>query len=156
MKRAITVSIAIILICSAASFAQTKATRAKSIAKPAAKPTAPVKSNAPVRPDLSKQPTLYVVPYAHLDTQWREFVARESRIDLEEPGLSKPSASSSSCTIPVSRMKYIFAPSSVSRSARQSITPSSSGMTQSEITSCGFTSIASFNASRPFTAAQTL
>ena len=22
-------------------------------------------------PDLSKQPTLYVVPYAHLDTEWR-------------------------------------------------------------------------------------
>jgi alpha-mannosidase len=25
----------------------------------------------PARPDLTKQPTLYVVPYAHLDTQWR-------------------------------------------------------------------------------------
>ncbi len=24
-----------------------------------------------VPPDLSKQPTLYVVPYAHLDTEWR-------------------------------------------------------------------------------------
>ena len=23
------------------------------------------------RPDLAKQPTLYVVGYAHLDTQWR-------------------------------------------------------------------------------------
>ena len=23
------------------------------------------------RPDLTKQPTLYVIPYAHLDTQWR-------------------------------------------------------------------------------------
>ena len=22
-------------------------------------------------PDLTKEPTLYVVPYAHLDTQWR-------------------------------------------------------------------------------------
>ena len=22
-------------------------------------------------PDITKQPTLYVVPYAHLDTQWR-------------------------------------------------------------------------------------
>src|SRR5215210_3356952 len=26
---------------------------------------------APARPDLSKEPTLYVVGYAHLDTQWR-------------------------------------------------------------------------------------
>ena len=25
----------------------------------------------PARPDLTKQPTLYVVGYAHLDTQWR-------------------------------------------------------------------------------------
>src|SRR5512141_1707272 len=25
----------------------------------------------PPAPDLTKQPTLYVVPYAHLDTQWR-------------------------------------------------------------------------------------
>ena len=25
----------------------------------------------PTDPDLSKQPTLYVVAYAHLDTQWR-------------------------------------------------------------------------------------
>jgi len=24
-----------------------------------------------VAPDVTKQPTLYVVPYAHLDTQWR-------------------------------------------------------------------------------------
>src|SRR5258705_10094700 len=26
---------------------------------------------APTPPDLTKQPTLYVVGYAHLDTQWR-------------------------------------------------------------------------------------
>jgi len=29
------------------------------------------KSNEPAGPDLTQQPTLYVVPYAHLDTQWR-------------------------------------------------------------------------------------
>ncbi|HTU49927.1 MAG TPA: hypothetical protein VMF56_04990, partial [Acidobacteriaceae bacterium] len=28
-------------------------------------------AQAPSAPDLTKQPTLYVVPYAHLDTQWR-------------------------------------------------------------------------------------
>ena len=28
-------------------------------------------SSAQTRPDLSKEPTLYVVGYAHLDTQWR-------------------------------------------------------------------------------------
>ncbi len=27
-------------------------------------------AKAPAKPDLKKQPTLYVVPYAHLDTQW--------------------------------------------------------------------------------------
>ena len=36
----------------------------------AAKPAAPATTPAP-RPDLSKQPTLYLVGYAHLDTEWR-------------------------------------------------------------------------------------
>src|SRR5437899_2362907 len=29
------------------------------------------RQNAPAAPDLSATPTLYVVGYAHLDTQWR-------------------------------------------------------------------------------------
>src|SRR6202050_5152367 len=28
-------------------------------------------AQTPKTPDITKQPTLYVVPYAHLDTQWR-------------------------------------------------------------------------------------
>jgi alpha-mannosidase len=35
-------------------------------------------------PDLNKQPTLYVVPYAHLDTQWRwEFPQTISEVLLK-------------------------------------------------------------------------
>jgi alpha-mannosidase len=30
-----------------------------------------VSAQTSVQPDLSRQPTLYVVAYAHLDTQWR-------------------------------------------------------------------------------------
>src|SRR5271157_3633659 len=33
--------------------------------------TAKAQGNPPPRPDLTKQPTLYVVGYAHLDTEWR-------------------------------------------------------------------------------------
>jgi alpha-mannosidase len=40
------------------------------LAQEGAKPQAPARARAP-RPDLSKDPTLYVVGYAHLDTQWR-------------------------------------------------------------------------------------
>ena len=29
------------------------------------------RAQTPKPPDITKQPTLYVVPYAHLDTQWR-------------------------------------------------------------------------------------
>ncbi len=32
---------------------------------------APAQAAKPAAPDLTKQPTLYVVGYAHLDTQWR-------------------------------------------------------------------------------------
>ena len=32
---------------------------------------APAQTTKPAAPDLTKQPTLYVVGYAHLDTQWR-------------------------------------------------------------------------------------
>lgn len=40
---------------------------------PAPSPQAPAPAAAPAAsvPDLTTQPTLYVVPYAHLDTQWR-------------------------------------------------------------------------------------
>ena len=35
--------------------------------------------------DITKQPTLYVVPYAHLDTQWRwEFPQVDQRISAED------------------------------------------------------------------------
>ena len=30
-----------------------------------------VQAETPQTPDITRQPTLYVVPYAHLDTQWR-------------------------------------------------------------------------------------
>ena len=37
------------------------------------------------KPDLSKQPTLYVVGYAHLDTEWRwEYPQVISRISRED------------------------------------------------------------------------
>jgi len=41
-----------------------------------------------IDPDFSKQPTLYVVTYAHLDTQWRwqytqvKYAADEHRTDV--------------------------------------------------------------------------
>ena len=42
-------------------------------------------------PDITKQPTLYVVPYAHLDTQWRwefpqtisEYLLKTMRVNFE-------------------------------------------------------------------------
>jgi len=42
-------------------------------------------------PDITKQPTLYVVPYAHLDTQWRwefpqtisEFLLKTMRVNFD-------------------------------------------------------------------------
>jgi alpha-mannosidase len=33
--------------------------------------TVPVMAQTMKAPDITKEPTLYVVPYAHLDTQWR-------------------------------------------------------------------------------------
>src|SRR5262249_19427594 len=60
----------LLLLLGRANAAQSKAP------KPGAAKSSAVKSNAakPERspsPDLTKQPTLYVVGYAHLDTQWR-------------------------------------------------------------------------------------
>src|ERR1700760_2876345 len=42
-------------------------------------------------PDITQQPTLYVVPYAHLDTQWRwdfqqsisEYMLKTMRVNLD-------------------------------------------------------------------------
>lgn len=69
MKRALIPSIALsitMLFLDGALTAQTKSAPAKP--KPAKATVAPPK---PSHPDLAKEPTLYVVPYAHLDTQWR-------------------------------------------------------------------------------------
>src|SRR4051812_1139384 len=45
---------------------------AQSITKPPDTLSAPpVATTGAAAPDLTKQPTLYVVAYAHLDTQWR-------------------------------------------------------------------------------------
>jgi alpha-mannosidase len=53
----------------------TKPTAPDQAAKPAAADQAqaavPVQAATPVAQDLAKQPTLYVVGYAHLDTEWR-------------------------------------------------------------------------------------
>ena len=39
------------------------------------------------KPDLTKQPTLYVVGYAHLDTEWRwEYPASHRRIHPQDYG----------------------------------------------------------------------
>ncbi len=67
MKRVFSVSIALILVCHVLSFAQNKPAAKAKRAAPVKVPVQP----APKHPDLTKQPTLYVVPYAHLDTQWR-------------------------------------------------------------------------------------
>jgi alpha-mannosidase len=68
MKKAILV---LVLMCACVSLAQDagaqKAPRAPAVAAQPTKPTAA----KPAAPDLTKQPTLYVVGYAHLDTQWR-------------------------------------------------------------------------------------
>lgn len=56
----------LVMLPASLSFAQTKAPSKASGAKSNAAP--PARATAP---DLTKQPTLYVVPYAHLDTEWR-------------------------------------------------------------------------------------
>src|SRR6478609_4102690 len=70
MKR---ISLSLLLLCvsmsSAITQAQKKPQRPKtprnaSTSTSEAKPTSP-------RPNLAKEPTLYVVGYAHLDTEWR-------------------------------------------------------------------------------------
>ena len=56
----------------------------------AVSPGAGVAQNS-TRPDLGKDPTLYVVPYAHLDTQWRwefpqtinEYLLKTMRVNFD-------------------------------------------------------------------------
>jgi alpha-mannosidase len=50
---------------------QTQAQNNSSTSQPAGGPAKATAQPPKVAPDLSKQPTLYVVGYAHLDTQWR-------------------------------------------------------------------------------------
>ncbi len=52
---------------------------------------APVEAQTMTAPDITKQPTLYVVPYAHLDTQWRwefpqvisEYLLKTMRVNFD-------------------------------------------------------------------------
>jgi alpha-mannosidase len=79
MKNIATVSILILLLCGALS-AQTTGARNEAMVKPALKAnvsggggnsSAAIRADSSATPDLAKQPTLYVVGYAHLDTEWR-------------------------------------------------------------------------------------
>ena len=61
----------VIFLFSIAGFGQASTSAAQKKPAPAtAKPSVTARRTTPP-PDLSKQPTLYVVAYAHLDTQWR-------------------------------------------------------------------------------------
>src|SRR6202050_4397923 len=50
-----------------------------------------LRAQTPAAPDLASQPTLYVVPYAHLDTQWRwefpqvisEYLLKTMRVNFD-------------------------------------------------------------------------
>jgi alpha-mannosidase len=52
---------------------------------------APVEAQTMTAPDITRQPTLYVVPYAHLDTQWRwefpqvisEYLLKTMRVNFD-------------------------------------------------------------------------
>ena len=84
MKKIVFGSVAVCLLCPILAIAQNPSGHAKQDAKvsQASVQTAPSKSTKPAKathvvvnsdaaPNLAKQPTLYVVAYAHLDTQWR-------------------------------------------------------------------------------------
>lgn len=72
--RCATMTLLILVFVSGRDFAQTQGTAP---AKTSGAVTAPVQTSidrkgaSGARPDLTKQPTLYVVSYAHLDTEWR-------------------------------------------------------------------------------------
>ncbi len=79
MKNIATASILILLLCGSLS-AQTTGGRNEAVVKSALNanvsgggdnPTAAIPADSSAAPDLAKQPTLYVVGYAHLDTEWR-------------------------------------------------------------------------------------
>src|SRR5580693_3056506 len=54
-------------------------------------PWVPLSAQTMTAPDITKQPTLYVVPYAHLDTQWRwefpqvisEYLLKTMRVNFD-------------------------------------------------------------------------
>lgn len=65
-----------LLLVSAIAIGQTQNVASAALSEPGHAGPAPngngeAPSPAPISPDLSKQPTLYVVGYAHLDTEWR-------------------------------------------------------------------------------------
>jgi len=64
---------AVFFLVQGPAVAQSQSVAAQSKRADAEKSTqrAPAAAPQAARPDLSKQPTLYVVSYAHLDTQWR-------------------------------------------------------------------------------------
>jgi alpha-mannosidase len=79
MKNIMTSSILLLLLCGALS-GQTTGGRTEAVVKPALKanlnrwgdnPAEAIPADSSVAPDLASQPTLYVVGYAHLDTEWR-------------------------------------------------------------------------------------
>ncbi len=65
--------------------------RAASAAVALASVAHPLSAQTMAAPDISKQPTLYVVPYAHLDTQWRweypqvisEYLLKTMRVNFD-------------------------------------------------------------------------
>jgi len=68
LKRLSVVLLACLAIL-ALAMGQTTKTATQQPVKTAA--AAPAQAAKPAAPDLTTQPTLYVVGYAHLDTQWR-------------------------------------------------------------------------------------
>ena len=79
MKNIATASILMLLLCGSLS-AQTTGGRNEAVVKSALNanvsgggdnPTAAIPADSSAAPDLTTQPTLYVVGYAHLDTEWR-------------------------------------------------------------------------------------
>jgi len=62
---------AVFFLVQGPAVAQSQSVAAQSKRADAEKSTQPAPAAKPVQVDLTKQPTLYVVSYAHLDTQWR-------------------------------------------------------------------------------------
>src|ERR1700726_5008841 len=70
--------------------AQNSSSKSTTAVKPAI-PVRHVVANLDAAPNLAKQPTLYVVAYAHLDTQWRwefpqvisEYLTKTMRVNFD-------------------------------------------------------------------------